>query len=38
MSQLPHGWALHPQDPRYMYEVANPTNAGAGCLLGQWCG
>jgi len=23
---LPAGWALHPQNPQYMYEVANPQN------------
>ena len=26
MQQLPPGWAIHPQDGRYAYEVANPQN------------
>ena len=23
---LPAGWALHPEHPQYMYELANPAN------------
>jgi hypothetical protein len=26
MYQLPPGWAVHPNDPTYVYEIANPRN------------